>query len=1347
MTSAKANQISSSQSPSVPVTPFITTEITVTDRTTPNRPESSEIEAAYPLSPMQQGMLFHHRYEPRSGVDIEQVVCTLREAVKIERFVEVWQQVVDRHAILRTCIGWDSQNEPIQQVRSSIDVKLKTRDWQSLTPAQQSEQLNEFLIHDRQRNFDLSDSLMRFALIQIAPDVYEFVWSFHHILLDGRSITRILQEVFALYDDPFAQLLPARPYQDYIEQLQQQDWSRSKSYWQQLLKGFTTPTPLLTVPTLQPVEKRSGHQTAELQFSAQFTQTLRSFTEQHNITPNTLVQAAWALLLHRYSSEETVVFGATRACRKSLLNGESIAGLMMNTLPVRVDLSAETTLLSWLQELRSQHLTIRPYENTPLSQVQAWSEMPRGTALFESIVVFEHQSLSDRIHTKQNRSFDLIEQPSFPLVLIGSLGTGLTLKLSYDRQRFEAATIDRMLGHLHVLLSGMIADPNQRLSEIPLLTATERHQLLFDWNATEANYQQHLCLHQLFEAQVERTPNAIATVYHGQSLTYAEVNQQANQIAHHLRSLGVRAGEFVGVFLDRGLEMIPALLGILKAGGAYIPLETSFPKARIEWILDSLSVRWVMTQAHHVPTFEAIELPQLEHLLCLDVAQFENSSQHKVWTQSNLQQCSIENLPLHNTSEDTAYVIFTSGSTGTPKGVVVKHRPVINLIEWVNRTFNVNQCDRVLFITSLCFDLSVYDIFGLLAAGGSIQIASSDDVRDPQVLIDLLQSEPITFWDSAPPALQQLSPLFSTLLDRPSSLRLVFLSGDWIPVTLPIALQETFPGLQVISLGGATEATVWSNFYPIDRVEPHWTSIPYGKPIQNAQYYVLDPQFKPCPIGVTGELYIAGDCLASGYTDPVKTEERFLPNPFSSDPDARLYRAGDLARFFEDGNIEFLGRIDHQVKIRGYRIELGEIEAVLSQHQAVQDSIVMAREDQPGEKRLVAYVVKKADLDVATLRQHLREKLPEYMVPSAIAFLDTIPLTQNGKVDRRALPAPEATQIVSSDVIELTQNPLERQLMFIWERVLEVQPIATTDNFFDLGGNSLTAVKLINQVEKAFGQELSIASLFQAPTIEQFAEILRDGRPVDPWAIIEITPLNGKKPPLFWCQNYGDMIPHLEPDQPFFALESGYQQVKNPETHIKDWAQGYVDRIRQIQPEAPYLIGGYCFGGYVALEIAQILRSQGQEVALLALVETFGSEVPYYQRNQWTLRNAIIQLASLRRRMLSIFESRQHKLEDQKIAKQKGGRVVKVVLPPDKPIQQAVQSYTPQPYFGKVVLFEAELSSLKSVLSPKAFWGKIFQGDFTIESVKGTHQTVVFHQNGRDLVKRIQAVVDRVISP
>ena len=507
--------------------------------------------------------------------------------------------------------------------------------------------------------------------------------------------------------------------------------------------------------------------------------------------------------------------------------------------------------------------------------------------LFESIVVFENYSLNTKLQQQGgnwlHREFQLHEQPTFPLVLLACLDAELSLKISYDRRRFDSAAITRLLGHLQLLLTGMIANPEQSLAELTWVTEAERHQLLVEWNDTAAAYTQDVCLHQLFEAQVQRNPDAIAVVYDAQQLTYGDVNRYANQIAHHLKALGVGAGTFVGVYLNRGLEMIPALLGILKAGGAYVPLEPTFPEARVQWILDSLDVRWVITQPIHQPTFEALkpQLPKLEHLVCLDVAAIANpadgtlhqpsSTGLRIWQQPHLSQQSSDNVPTQSSANDTAYVIFTSGSTGTPKGVVVRHQPVINLIEWVNRTFNVSASDRVLFITSLCFDLSVYDIFGLLAAGGSIRVVSGEAVRNPTTLLKILSQEPITFWDSAPPALQQLVPFFSNIQEsrQQTQLRLVFMSGDWIPVTLPDAVKATFPGVEVISLGGATEATVWSNAYRIDRIDPRWTSIPYGKPIQNAQYYVLDARLQPCPIGVTGELYIGGDCLASGYTDPV----------------------------------------------------------------------------------------------------------------------------------------------------------------------------------------------------------------------------------------------------------------------------------------------------------------------------------------------------------------------------------------------------------------------------------------------------------------------------------------------
>lgn len=1218
---------------------------------------SKSIEASYALSPMQQGMLFHSLHKQQSGIDIEQMVCTLHENLEIAPFIQVWKQLIGRHAILRTSFRWSDLDEPSQQVYQDVQLPLTQYDWRELSDAEQLERHQTYLQCDRQRGFDLTHApLMRLALFRLADAEYRLVWTFHHILLDGRSFTLLLKEVFALYEalcQGQALSLPTpRPYRDYIEWLQQQDLAKAKDYWQHLLKGFSTPTPLLPVQASSHLLGRADYGEEQICLSSALTTALQAFAKQQDITPNTIVQGAWALLLSRYSGEEDVVFGATRACRHSALGGtEAMIGLLINTLPVRVQIPAEASLLPWLKALRSQHVAVRDYEHTPLIKVQAWSDMTPGVPLFESIVVFENYSLNTTLQQQsgnwQNRHVQLHEQPGLPLVLLGCLDAELLLKISYDRSRFDQAAIARLLGHLQTLLAGMIAHPEQSLADLTLVTEAEQHQLLVEWNDTAVPYTQDVCLHQLFEAQVVCNPDAIAVVYENQQLTYGEVNHQANQLAHHLQSLGVGSGTFVGVYLNRGLEMIPALLGILKAGGAYVPLEPSFPEARVQWILDSLDIQWVVTQVCHQPTFEGLQpqLPQLEHLICLDRAAIEtpatcasepsSSTGLHIWQASHLYKQPQQNLPSQNSPDDTAYVIFTSGSTGTPKGVVVRHQPVINLIEWVNRTFDVNASDRVLFMTSLCFDLSVYDIFGLLAAGASIQVVSNETVRDPAALLQILCHEPITFWDSAPPALQQLVPFFASIpaTNQLSQLRLVFMSGDWIPVTLPDVVKATFPRVKVISLGGATEATVWSNVYPIDHIDPHWTSIPYGKPIQNAQYYILDARLQPCPIGVTGELYIGGDCLATGYTDPVKTAERFIPHPFHQSPQARLYRTGDLARFFPDGNIEFLGRIDHQVKIRGFRIELGEIEAVLAQHPDIQVSVVIAREDQPGEKRLVAYIVPRQQPapTIGELRRCLKEKLPEYMVPSAFVMLKELPVTANGKLDRQALPAPElafaddrqtllvsATSGVTDAAVNTFVAPrdeLERQLTEIWQDVLRIKPISVYDNFFELGGHSLSAVRVWAQVEERCSKVLPLSTLFQAPTISELAKALRqlEPAPVCPsLVIIQSGNKTSRKPPLFCIHVLGrglefylPLARHLDPERPVYGLAAQIAGEAIAFDRVEDLAAHYIQQMRTLQPQGPYLLVGVSFGGLVAYEMAQQLKGQGQEAALLGLIDTY----------------------------------------------------------------------------------------------------------------------------------------------
>ncbi|TAF17994.1 MAG: non-ribosomal peptide synthetase, partial [Nostocales cyanobacterium] len=836
------------------------------------------VNNSYQLSSIQQGMIFNSLVAQNSGVDIEQMICFIHEKIDILALQKAWYKVVEQHAILRTSFDWETEREPLQCVHKQVTIPLEKQDWSGLSEAEQSTKLQSYLQSDRQRGFQLNVApLMRIALFQLQESVYQFVWTFHHALLDGRSLSTIIKEFFTFYDafreGKDLQLPQPRPYQDHIAWLQEQNWSQAESFWGNLLKGFSAPTPLLVDSNLS---EKSGFGEQAIRLSDKTTAILRSLAKQHQITLNTLVQGAWALLLSRYSGESDVVFGATRACRYSSVPGaDSMVGLLINTVPVRVKISGEKPLLSWLKELRSQWVAMRNYEHTPLVNIQRCSDVQPGKSLFDSILVFENQELNTALRSQggrwENLEIQLKEQTNFPLTLLGYGESELLLKLKYDCQKFDNAKITRMLGHLQTLLSSMAINPWQCLGELPLLTTDEKYQMLIQWNDTKADFADQHCIHQLFESQVEKTPDAVAVVCGKEQLTYKELNNRANQLAHHLQKLGVKPGVLVAVYLERSLAMIPAVLGILKAGGAYVPLEPSFPKARIHLLLSSLKINCLITQTSLLPNIHELELEALQHLICLDKSANKEQeitniiglspvnchlSPQSVWNRDDLDLLPTENLPTSATADDIAYVIFTSGSTGTPKGVVVRHQPVINLIEWVNQTFNVNPKDRVLFITSLCFDLSVYDIFGLLAAGGSIRVVSSDDVRDPEALLNILCHEPITFWDSAPPALQQLAGFFPKVQANNfhPQLRLVFMSGDWIPVTLPDLLKTTFPGVEVISLGGATEATVWSNYYPIGKVEAHWKSIPYGKPIQNAQYYILDDFLNPCPIGVTGEL-------------------------------------------------------------------------------------------------------------------------------------------------------------------------------------------------------------------------------------------------------------------------------------------------------------------------------------------------------------------------------------------------------------------------------------------------------------------------------------------------------------
>lgn len=1325
-------------------------------------------EISYPLSAMQQGMLFHH-LSSHPGLDIEQMVCTLREPIDRVYFEQAWQQVIERHLILRTQFRWAGLAQPQQCVQPQVELVMQYADWQQVADAEQ--QLQEYLDHDRQQGFDLGNApLMRLALFQLGEANYRLVWTFHHILLDGRSFPILLQELFALYA-AFCQgellNLPQPPqYQTYIEWLQQQDWSRSESYWRNLLAGFKQPTPL-------PVEQTNatGYAEAIGSLSVAATAQLKAITQQHEITPNTLLQAAWALLLHRYSGATDLVFGATRACRHATVaNAESMLGLFINTLPVRVQITADRPLLDWLQALRHQHLAIRPYEHTPLVNVQQSSELAAGTALFESFVTFENYTLNETMQALggdwQQREFELFECPGYPLTLLGNLGEQLGLRLLYDRQKFSAAKVEQLLRQLSALLENLVTalatQPNQALGNISLLSAAERQQVLLDWNDTAIAYPA-LRLYDQFEAQVAQTPNVTAVWFKDQSLTYAELNRRANQLAHHIQKLGVRPETCVGICIERSLEMLVGLLAIVKAGGAYVPLDPSYPADRLAHIQADSQLAAVLT----LQKFESL-LPVGLPAVCLD----------RDWEVIAAQ--SVENPVSSATPANLAYVIYTSGSTGLPKGVLIEHRAAINTILDINRRFGVAAGDRVLAVCSLNFDLSVYDVFGLLGAGGTLILPSPAVAPDLNEWSALMHQHQVTVWNSAPPVMQMLA---GHLVDRaarlPASLKLVMLSGDWIPVTLPSLIRQLKADpspTQVISLGGATEASIWSNFYAIEQVDPSWKSIPYGRPLANQKFHILDEHQQPVAIGEVGELYIGGAGVARGYHNrPELNASKFIADPFANSPGdqpAKLYRTGDLGRYLPDGNMEFLGRIDHQIKIRGFRVELGEIEVALSQHPAVRDCAVLAQDDPSGTQRLVAYLVgDRAEASTITeaVRTLLKAKLPDYMLPSAFLLLDHLPLTPNGKLDRKALPAIEVSALPNPKTQVAPRNQTESQLVEIWQEFLNVRPIGITDNFFELGGHSLIAVRLWSKIEQRFGP-LPLATLFQAPTIEQLAVRLQPEAQSDsvncPSLVVMQPGQPDAKPPLFCIhvlgrglKFYRPLIKYLDPEQPVYGLSTQIAGEDFPSNWVEDLAPHYAQQIQTIQPQGPYLLAGVSFGGLIAVEIARLLKASGQEVALLALLDTRlpGALQQLKQPEAASWRHlaekgpsylAIKAQRWLSGRYMELSES----LQDAYFR-----LCIQFCARTGQPLQdawqdfdyeaqnaQAISRYRPMPYDGDVTLFRATEQDLHSreAIAPELGWREMVTGELEIYQVTGSHLGMLDDPNAATIGVTLQGCIE-----
>ncbi|MBC1189513.1 non-ribosomal peptide synthetase [Microcystis aeruginosa CS-558/01A06] len=1051
--------------------------------TTPSKTLESVINTVartedLPLSFAQQRMWFLYQMYQQNSAYNEALTIRLTGRLNIDILEQTINAIIQRHESLRTTFPM-VEGKPIQKIAPSLKIKLLVVNLKDIS----QDQIDKQIIEELQKPFDLTQApLLRCTLFDLGYENYILVNVFHHIIIDGWSKGILFKELSEFYQAFLSNSTVDLPelaiqYADFA--VWQRQWLQGEilenqlNYWK---KQLTDAPPLLELPTDKPrpaTPNFRGH-SISFQIDSELTEKLKLLSQKSGVTLFMTLLAALNTLLFRYSGQDDILIG-TPTANRNRQEIEPLIGFFVNTLVLRNSLEGNPTFSGLLQQARNVVLEAYANQDVPFEQVVDGLEIERSLSynpLFQVMFAMQNAPLNALELPDLKAQYLAVENQriKFDLSLVleeieTEKGAYLEGFWEYDSDLFTPERITRMVGHFQTLLKGIVANPQQTVGELPLLTESEKQQLLVEWNQTQQDYPQNLCIHQLFEEQVVKTPDAIAVIDREKSLTYEQLNQKANQLAYYLQNLGVKTEDLVGICIERSALMIIGLLGILKAGAAYVPLDPNYPSERLAYMLEDSAVSVLLTQENLVHT-----LPNyLGTIFCLD-------------QDGKILDHHPQDNPLHSmTSENLAYVIYTSGSTGKPKGVLIQHQSLLNLVSWHQNAFNITTIDRVTQLAGIAFDASIWEIWPYLTAGACVAIVPPDLLTSPKQLQEWLIAQKITVSFLPTPLAETLIPLDWS---PNRSLRLMLTGGDKLndfpPTSIPFTLVNNY---------GPTENTVVTTSVKITPDLLTEKAPPIGRPISNTQVYILDQYQQPVPIGIPGELYIGGSGLARGYLNrPDLTDAKFIAHPLSQKNSDRLYKTGDLVRYGNDGQIEFIGRIDHQVKIRGFRIELGEIETILNQHPQVKEAIIIAREDQPGVKRLCAYVIASQNLTVSQLRLFLQEKLPQYMVPAFFVLLDAFPLTPNGKIERRALPQP-ALELEDEAAINFSPGTeTERILAAIWQRVLGLKTISINDNFFELGGDSILAIQIIAQANQA-GLQITPKQLFSHQTIAQLALI------------------------------------------------------------------------------------------------------------------------------------------------------------------------------------------------------------------------------------------------------------------
>ncbi|MED1530916.1 amino acid adenylation domain-containing protein [Bacillus altitudinis] len=1142
-----------------------------------------QVQDMYYLSPMQEGMLFHTLHHQEKGFYVEQMDMNVKGTLRSDLLEKSMNIIVERYDIFRTVFLHEKVKRPVQVVLKNRPFQLDIVDIQDLSESEQLERIDRFKQKDQLRGFDLSkDLLMRASVFQTGPSSYRWIWSYHHILLDGWCFGLVVQELFAIYhallhDVPY-RLEPVKPYKEYIQWLEKQDKQASLEYWTQSLAGFEGQS------TFKEQRKQTNeHELGEIEWamSKEETAALSELALQQNATLSSALQSIWSILLSRYQRSNDVLFGTVVSGRPADLAGvDRMVGLFINVIPRRIQLTDQMTFRSLLSETQQQSLAAEPHQYIPIYDIQAKAGQQQ---LIDHIVVFENVPAAKKDEQESLLGFtvedmNVYEKSNYDLNLLASPGEQLQLKLAFNQRAFDPAFVHKLKDQLTLLIKGTIKHPDQSVHTLTLVTKQEKQRMLEEWNAPELEHDQ-LYLTKWFEHNVRKQPNAVALSAGDHTMTYAELNEQANRLARHLQKNGVNHQTVTAILAERTPELIVSLLAVLKAGATYVPIDPDYPESRIQYMLKDSGATHLLTHSSFISQTRS---------LAFDGTYLFADDQEILLMSS-------ENLPLEAGLDDTAYIMYTSGTTGQPKGIMTTHSNIARVVKNTNY-LTILETDTLLSLSNSVFDGFTFDVYGALLNGAKLVLPQKETILDMGKLTELIKGEHISVM-FVPTALFHL--LVDEGTDWMRGVRKVLFGGERASVQHVRKAFDVMGKGRLLNVYGPTESTVFATYYPIDEAIPlEAHSIPIGKPLNQTGAYILSEHRQLQPIGMVGELCLSGKGLAKGYLNrPDLTKQVFIPHPFASGE--RLYRTGDLAYFRENGLIEYAGRVDDQVKIRGHRIELTEIEANLLMHPGVKQAVILADHDETNHTRLLAYITCddawKGKLD--DIKSRLKERLPAYMLPHELIELENLPLTPNGKVDKRQLPKPEAPQ--GNRRVKLPANEVEQKLLVMWREVLEREDISTDDHFFELGGHSLKAMSLLSKVSKEFEVQVPIHLLFETPTIEALSHYIQhqDGETAGYLVFNESqTSTVFALPPL---PGYG------------FIYQEAAKTLDDVRLIAFDFIETnnrmaqYVQHIQHLQPKGPLTLMGYSGGCYLAFELVQALEQGGRTVEKVIMIDSY----------------------------------------------------------------------------------------------------------------------------------------------